>query len=190
MKKPYIILSVLIFAVIGFFVLRFYSFSLGLVRAGLNPHDVEVIEHSHDRVINEFKVIKTSSEKHEIVLALVAKDSMGFWRVKDVNEATSIRPNLVEIAWTRSVGTIITRIFTPTDNPIFVEDEWHYAYYGTNAIKLIEFLPRQIPYNITVNIRQAGQKFWIHLISFTEPDVLSNIDIEALLKENKCIPSE
>ncbi|MDK2902185.1 MAG: hypothetical protein PWQ93_104, partial [Clostridiales bacterium] len=102
MKKSHIILLILIFTIIGFFVLRSYSFSLGLVRAGLNPRDVEVIEHSHDRVINEFKVIKTSSEKHDIVLALVAKDSMGFWKVKNTNEATSIRPNLVEIAWTRS----------------------------------------------------------------------------------------
>ncbi|MDK2903106.1 MAG: hypothetical protein PWQ93_1025, partial [Clostridiales bacterium] len=97
-----------------------------------------------------------------------------------------------EIAWTRSIGTIISRVFipTPADDPIFVEDEWHYAYYGTNAIKLIEFLPGQIPCNVVMNIRQAGEKFCIHLITFADPAVISNINIEALLKENKCIPSE
>ncbi|MCX7884855.1 MAG: hypothetical protein N2448_07495 [Caloramator sp.] len=79
--------------------------------------------------------------------------------------------------------------FTHTENAIF-ENEWYYAYYGTNAAKLIELLPGQIPDNVTVNIRQAGQKFWIHLISFSEPDVISNINIEALLKKNKCIPSK
>ncbi|MBZ4646474.1 MAG: hypothetical protein PWR27_1432 [Petroclostridium sp.] len=185
MKKSHIILLlVLIFAVIGFFVLQSCSFSLALVRAGLNIGDVEDIEHSYDSVMKEFKVIKTSSKKHEIVLALVTKDSMGFWEVKKTSEATSVRPNLVGIAWIRSAGA---KRFTHTENAIF-ENEWHYVYYGTNAAKLIEFIPGQIPCNVTVNIRQAGQKFWIHLISFSEPDVISNINIEALLKENKCIP--
>jgi|GEM_PF-635573 len=185
-KSQIILLFVLIFLVIGFFVLQTYSLSLGLVRAGLNPGDVETIEHSYDSVMKEFKVIKTSSKEHEIVLALVNKDSMGFWKVKNTSEATSARPNLVEIAWMRDAGA---RRFTHTENAIF-ENEWHYAYYGTNAAKLIEFLPGQIPDNVAVNIRQAGQKFWIHLISFSEPEVISNINIEALLKENKCITSE
>jgi len=186
MKKTYIILLVLIFAVMCFFVLQTHSFSLGLVRVGLNPGDVETIEHSYDSVMKEFKVIKSSSKQHEIVLALVTKNSMGFWNVKKTSKATPARPNLVEIASMRNAGA---KRFTHTENAIF-ENEWHYAYYGTNADKLIEFLPRQIPDNVTVNIRQAGQKFWIHLISFSEPDVISNINIEALLKENKCIPSE
>ena len=187
MKKLHIILLlVLIFAVIGFFFLQANSFSFALVRAGLNPGDVETIEHSYDSVMKEFKVIKTSSKKHEIVLALVAKDSIGFWKVRNAREASPIRPNLVGIAWMRSAGA---KRFTHTENAIF-ENEWHYAYYGTNAAKLIEFLPGQIPDNVAVNIRKAGRKFWIHLISFSEPDVISNINIEALLKENKCIPAE
>ncbi|WP_039767798.1 hypothetical protein [Caldicellulosiruptor sp. F32] len=94
MKKSHIILLlILIFAVIGFFVLQSCSFSLALVRAGLNMGDVEDIEHSYDSVMKEFKVIKTSSKKHEIVLALVTKDSMGFWEVKKTSVNVNIKMN-------------------------------------------------------------------------------------------------
>lgn len=70
------------------------------------------------------------------------------------------------------------------------QKEWHNAYYGTNATKLIEFLPGQIPENVAVNIHQAGQQFWIHLVTYGEPEVLSKINIEKLLKENKSISSK
>lgn len=186
MKKSRIVLWILIIAVIVFIVLQTCSFSLGLIIAGLDPDDVEVIEHSYDRVMKEFKVIKTSSKEHEIVLALIIKDFMGFWKVEYASEAIAVRPNLAEIAWMRRAGA---KRFAHMEDAKF-EFEWHYTYYGTNAIKPIEFLPGQIPDNVTMNIHQAGQKFWIHLITFSEPKVISKMNIEALLKENKCIPSE
>jgi len=185
MKKSHIV-WVLIFIVIVFLVLRACSFSLGLIISGLDPGDVEVIEHSYDRVMKEFKVIKTSSKEHEIVLALITRNSIGFWKVRNTSEATAVRPYLVEIAWMRHAGA---KRFTHMENAKF-EFEWHYAYYGTNATKLIEFLPGQIPENVAVNIRQAGEKFWIHVITYSEPEVISKLNIEALLKESKCIPSE
>lgn len=182
-KSNIITLSVAILAVVCFFIIRAYSFSLALRMSGLNPGDVEEIEHSYDSIMKEFKVIKTSSKKKEIVLALMARDSIGFWKVKYTNEATPIRPNLVSIVWIRDAGT---KRYTYKEN-VISENEWHYVYYGTNASKLIEFLQGQIPNNVTVNIRQSGQKFWIHLISFSEPDVISSINIEELLKTNNCI---
>ena len=142
------------------------------------------IEHSYDSHIKKFKVIKISSGKNEIVLAIAAKTPMGLWKVIDTNEGTSVRSNLVEIVWIRGGGA---KRYIHTENAVF-ENEWHYAYYGTNAKKLIEFSSGQIPENVTVNVRQAGQKFWIHFISFAEADVLNSINMEAILKENGSIP--
>lgn len=65
--------------------------------------------------------------------------------------------------------------------------EWHMLYYGNNAIKLIEFLPGQIPENVAIDIRQAGNIYSIHLINFGDPYVLPNIDIYSLLLEAGCI---
>lgn len=61
-------------------------------------------------------------------------------------------------------------------------------YSGNNALKLIEFTPGQIPDNVTVNIQQAGESYWIHLITFAEPDVLNSIDMKSILQDNQCIP--
>jgi len=41
-----------------------------------------------------------------------------------------------------------------------------------------------------VNFTRAEEKFRIQLIMFSEPDMLKEINIESLLKENKCIPFE
>lgn len=187
MKKiKFIIPLVFLILIVGIFIIQTNGFSLALIRAGFNTNDVEVIEHSYDSTIGEFKVIKTSSKKHNIILAWMSRDSFGFWKVIMTNDATTVMPNLVQIAWMRGAGA---KRFTHTENAIF-ESEWHNAYYGTNATKLIEFLPGQIPENVAVNIRQAGQQFWIHLVTYGEPEVLSKINIEKLLKENESISSK
>lgn len=187
MKKKYLVLLlILLLGVIAFLGFKLNSFSFSLIRKGYNPNDVDAIEHSFDSNKEEFKVIKTSSKNNEIVLAIITKNSMGFWNVTKTTEATSVSPNMASIAWIRGGGA---KRFAHTSNAIF-EHEWHYVYYGTNAISLIEFLPGQIPENVTVNIQQAGEQFLIHFITFAEPDVLNSINVETLLKDNKCIPTE
>ena len=70
------------------------------------------------------------------------------------------------------------------------ETEWHMAYYGDNAIDLIQFHPGQLPHNVTVNIQQAGKIFWVHVITYDDAKTFNSIDIPSLLLENKCIPQE
>lgn len=184
--KIKLVLSVLLLGVIAFFIFKINSFSFSLMRSGYNQNNVQTIEHSFDSNKEEFKVIKTNSKNKEIVLAIITKNSMGIWNVTKTTESTSVNPNIASIAWINGGGA---KRFLFTSDPTF-EHEWHYVYYGTNAVKFIEFLPGQIPENVTVNIQQAGVQFWIHIISFAEPEVLNSISVENLLKENKCIPSE
>lgn len=190
MKKTCIVvISIIAIVIIAFGIFRTNSFSFAIRRAGLNPYDVIPLESSIDANGNEFRIIKTSSDKQEIVLAYMEKNRMGFWSVAyyspppHPSEETSWDTKLVSIGWMKPAGI---KRYDAAEDPIF-ETEWHQLYYGNNAIKLIEFLPGQIPDNVAVNIRQAGNEYSIHLIHFGNPDILNNIDMHSLLLEAKCI---
>jgi hypothetical protein len=167
-------------------IIRANSFSIALRRAGLNPNHVTTIEHSFDSDKQEFKVIETSSKDNKLILAIVTKNRLGFWSISNIRGDGTANPHFASIAWVKGGGF---KRFSPTEDSVF-QNEWHYAYCGDNATKQIEFLPGQIPENVTVNIQQGGSKFWIHVISFAEPEVLNAFDVKALLEENKCIPAE
>lgn len=186
MKKLYFITAtLLIFALIISLIIWHESYSLALIREGLNPKDVFTIEHSFDSNKKEFKVIKTSSKDNKNKLAILTKNNLGMWNISSTSEDARETPSLIRIGWIRGAGA---RRYEYSENASF-ENEWHIAYYGNNATKLIEFLPGQIPENVTVNIRQAGKEFWIHMVSFAEPNALNNVDIDEILVKNQCISS-
>ncbi len=119
-------------------------------------------------------------------MAIITKNNLGFWTITSKSGKVAANPNLISIGWIRGGGA---KRFIYTENAEF-ENEWHIAYYGNKATKLIYFLPGQIPENVTVNIQQAGELFWIHIITFANPDVLNSIDIQTLLIKNQCITVE
>lgn len=187
-KTCIVIISILTIVIIVCSILRMNSFSLALRRAGLNPYDVIPLESDFDANGDEIKIIKSSSDKQEIVLVYMVKNKMGFWSVgyqspnpHPEGELDEIQP--VYIGWMGPAGTKWYNI--GGDTPF--EMEYHLLYYGNNAIKLIEFLSGQIPNNVAVNIQQAGNEYSIHLIHFDVPDVFNNINMPSLLLEAKCI---
>ncbi len=178
---------VLILGLVVFFILRAFSFPLALRMSGLNPRVTDRIEHSFDANGREFRVIKTESRDGGINLVLLTRNGLGFWCMESQSSNDGQPgPWPVSIGWIRSGGA---KRFDFEENATF-ENEWHLAYYGNNAIKKIEFLPGQIPENVTVNIQQAGAVFSIHVVSFAEPDVLNRFNVPDLLIENHCIPAE
>lgn len=50
-------------------------------KSGFNPHDIEVLESDFHANGDEIKIIKTSSNKQEIVLVYMVKNKIGFWSV-------------------------------------------------------------------------------------------------------------
>ncbi|WP_163193569.1 hypothetical protein [Clostridium thermarum] len=182
-KKEIAIVAIILIG-IAFLIIRANSFSIALRRAGLNPNYVRTIEHDFGTNDEEFKVIETSSKDSKITLAIVTKNKLGFWKVSSFRGDDRVDPHFTSIAWVKGGGF---KRFSPTGGTV-IEHEWHYAYCGDNAIKEIEFLPGQIPENVTVNIQQGDSKFLVHVISFAEPEVLNGFDVKALLEENKCIP--
>ena len=189
MKKACIIvISILVIGIIVFNIFRMNSLSLALRKAGFNPYDVKHLESDFDANGDEIKIIKTSSNKQEIVLVYMVKNKMGFWSVGywAPNQHPDGEPQETQpvcISWMKPAGIKWYNI----DGNTISEIEWHLLYYGNNAIKLIEFLPGQIPDNVAVNIQQAGNEYSIHLIHFGDPDVFNNIDMHSLLLEAKCI---
>ena len=188
MKKVHrIILAIFISVILILFVIRENSFSFSLIRHRLGAFNYDPIVHSFD-ISNryEYKVIRTGSSDSDIVLAFLRKNKFGFWKVYDYKENTE-NSNLVNIKWFTSGGA---KSYNHDEKPVF-EQEAHIIYYGKNAKKSIQFFPGQLPDNATVNIRQAGDKFMIHIITFSANlDAFNNLDMNNILKNNNCIPAD
>lgn len=168
-----IILSVIILAAIIFIVIRGNSFKMALKNEGLGVGTVHTtIEHAFDANGQEFKVIQTTTEKEEMAVAIVTKNKWGFWEVTSC-DVESADLGYARVGWIQNAGMF--------------QFEWHMVYCGNNAIKTIEFSEEHIPSNVTVNIQQTEEYYQIHVISFAEPEVLSELDVMSILKENKFI---
>lgn len=181
-KKRIIIIVAVAVCLIVFFVLQANSLSFSMRAAGLETDDVKLVEALDIDLDQEFKVLQTEKETGELVLVRMVKNKLGFWEVADLNSANSSERNnnYVSIAWVKDAGI---KRFTHTETPVF-EYEWHYVYCGYNAKEKIEFLPEQIPNNVTVNIQQAGEYYLIHVVTFADPDTNSSFPVWDILKEN------
>lgn len=189
MKKPVsrllIILVILNFSFVCFALLYANSLSLALLAAGLRADDLHEVEgptrRADDRV---FCVVQTSTEEDEPALALLVRNRIGFWTVENVETISSGGPfQWVSTTWILDAGGWQFDSVDGGKN----HWEWHFAYYGVNAVALLELLPGQIPENVTVNIQQQGNRYWIHVISFEESGENASFDIISLLEENGCI---
>jgi hypothetical protein len=152
---------------------------------GLRADDLHEVEEptrrADDRV---FCVVQTATTDEEPALALLVRNKIGFWTVENTCIANSDAPDQwVSMAWVLDAGGWRFDSADEGRN----HWEWHCAYYGVNAVALVELLPGQIPENVTVNIQQQGNRYWIHVISFEESGENASFDIISLLEENGCI---
>ena len=183
------VVAVLLVAVIVFFVLQANSFSLMLQNAGLQTDHVTYIlkqgvtEGPIERR-NRVYTVFLAETKPGVVPALVyaEKNYWGFWYIEEIviaeNEGDS-----VSIYWTNQA---FHKRFDLNSEPIF-EWEVQRAYCGSNAIKLIEIDPEQLPPNTAINIQQSGNIYRIHTVSYVSGETTPTIDFEAILRENGCI---
>ena len=186
MKKTvflWVCVMVVVLAAI-FLLVRGNSLSLALRQVELDPGSLHVIHRGWDANGQEYQVLQTANSTGSLALVRCSRNVPGFWRVEDCNPVKDGERNYAQIGWMESGGV---KRFIHTESPVF-ETEWHFAYSGNNALKLIELAPEQIPDNVTVNIQQAGALYWIYVISFAEPDVLNQFDVIGILRENGCIP--
>ena len=118
-------------------------------------------------------------------MAIMTKNSSGVWNISNLDVEEPKKSKVVSVGWTQDGGL---RRFVDTEDVNFGQ-EWHFAYCGDNAIQKVELQKGQIPENVTVNIQQAGNLYWIHVISFADSDVINdfNANLIGVLEENGCI---
>ena len=187
LKKKFIfLLSSVVLLIACFFIVRRLSFTISLYRSGFITSDYKEIEHSYDDMHGEFKVIQTETKSGKLAIVLLEKDKFGFWNVAYSFNAPDSQTNLASFFYFRK--PIMNSFISPQDYDLRLE--WNHILYGTNAINLVEFKPGQIPEKVTVNIQQAGNKYWIRFITYSGTDTFNPFDtekIQKLLKENNCI---
>jgi len=179
--------SVAVVLLLIFLILRGNSYAMSLRFIGLDPSTVHVVEQNcYDLEGKEFKVIQANSTTGDIGLAMVSKNEFGFWSVVQYRLSNAgVQPDFTSMAWVQPGGV---KTFDHGADSTF-EQEWHYAYCGSNATELIFFREEQIPRNVTVNIQQAGATYWVHVISYADEAVIRDFDVQAALIENGCIPA-
>ena len=182
-RKYFFLLFSVVLLIVCFFIARRLSFTISLHRSGFTTSDYEEIEHNYDRILGEFKVIQTETKNGQLAIVLMKKDKLGFWNVDYSNKAIDSKSNFIEFSFIRN--TSIKR-YDAMENGI-IEHEWNYIYFGTDAIQSIRFKPEQIPENIIFNIDQFHNKYCIHLTTYSDPDIIGDLDVEKILVENNCI---
>lgn len=184
-----VVVAVLILACIVFFVLQANSFPMMLRSAGLNTGTVTYIveqgvaQGEIDKWDKAYTVFLSQTMPGGIpALVYAEKNFWGFWYIEDIVIAEE-EGDSVSLYWTNPT---FFRRYDPNSEPIF-EREVQRAYCGSNAIKLIEIEPEQLPPNTAINIQQAGNIYRIHTVSYVSGETTPTIDFEAILRQNGCI---
>ncbi len=184
-KSVIILFSIAAVLICAFFLLRGFSFQLAL---GLKGYDTEtaVFFHGFDSQRREYQVIQTENREGSPAILQMKKGALGFWRVVHSREGASPQDKMLLSFWFGDTKLRSGPNLIP-GQPVVSESEAHYAYYGENAVGLIEFRPGQLPEHTAVSIQQAGERYWIHLILFTEDVSSADMDLFGILLENGCI---
>lgn len=162
-----------------------FSLQLALLFSGYDTDNITYIEYrgldANNEVISVFQTTKGNGS--ELALIEARKNWLGFWSItRQYATEADIGIHNTQLVWTYPSRV---RRFAAEDVPIF-ERVYHYAYCGRDATALIEFTAGQIPENATVNIRQAGEYYLIHIITSSDSGGI-NLDVISMLSENGCI---
>ncbi len=168
--------------VIGFVVARQTSLERALRHVGYDTAYDELFagfDNNDDRNL----VLRVHSDAQPLALATATQNKAGFWALTPHTTDAESDSHQVACGWMRSDGW---RQPDLTRDPTF-GNEWHLFYCGDNATGPVAFLPGQLPEGVAASIRQSGSDFSIHLVSFGEPEVLNEVDMQALLLAAGCI---
>ena len=182
-KRFTLILVAVAIATISYIVCYSNSYALALVLENMNRNETAILKAGFDSNGDEYRVvISRSSSSNEVALIRLCKNSIGLWRIANIENERNPETGLLTIGGIDASGV---RRFSVLDDPTF-EFEIYNIFHGNNAIKPIELSPKQLPNNVTMSIRQAGEEYTIILFCYGNPESL-NIDLHKLLIESKSI---
>lgn len=125
------------------------------------------------------KVVQTTADG-QLALVRLSRSPVGIWYIS--GERTGSPNSWAKLGWLSGEGSRYYDQIQGLNGATAV----HQVYCGSNAIAPIKFLPGQIPENVTVNIQQQGEMFWIYIVSF-DSDATGSFSPYDLLVENGCI---
>ena len=172
------IITVLILAFL-FFINTNMSFNWALRSNNLLTTG-NIIHESTNLNGSEIIIFQTSErESGYPTIVHLTRNSIGLWYIDTLLEP-SLEYNIISTGWIESVA------LNTFDAVISNYFEWHNVYYGNNAIqKISDDLLEFIPSGISVRTWQSENEFFIHLTSsFGRYDLLNNLDLKTILREN------
>ena len=155
------------------------GFAAALEAADLNGYvqDIEKLDMYQGQ---EFRVFQGTTKDGKPVLARAEKKEDGLWEIVTVKTLPREKGRM-EMSWVKDAGE---RRYSRWDKAV-QEKEWHYVYYGNDAVKAVELRPEQLPKNTAVSIRQEGEIYLVHVVIYGEAGFL--LSIGEALEENGCV---
>ena len=129
-----------------------------------------------------FQIAISRDANNDVKLARISRNSFGIWSADLIigEEHRSPECGAILIIW---VSSERLKYYYPTEGIRSVLES-NVLFQGNNAVRLIEFLPGDLPDNVTAGIRQSGSDYLIHFISFAGFEAFNNFDIGGFLLIN------
>ena len=181
-KKTYTLFIIIGLLIILSTIIYCNNYSITLLRAGISKNNVKIIKAGIDANDNEYQILLSNNNYDDYSFFHLIRNNMGIWRVTHKESSRHPVTGLLNYGGIKICGI---KRFSVNDDPIFISESFQ-LFHGNNAIKLIEFLPGQLPYNTAVNIWQAGKEYTISLIHYGDANNF-NIDMYKLLMDARCI---
>lgn len=179
-NKRNTMISLIVIFLLLFLFIRSQSFSLALFFKGYHKGSIQYFDQTYDANEDEMKVLTSTSNDKNIIILHMTKSKLGFWQERRSIDVKDPSTGISSYQWVHPAGS---RRYPFGLNGQF-EWETHSLYCGSNAVKLIEFKPGQLPENVTVNVQQAGELYFIHLISYADLNIINDLDIPNILLDN------
>lgn len=155
------------------------GFAAALEAAGLNEivFDIEELDSYQGQV---FRVFQGTTKEGKPALVRAEKNDSGLWEIVTLRTLAKEKGR-IEISWVKAAGE---RRYSRWDEAV-QEKEWHYAYYGNDAVKAITLKAEQLPKNAAVSIWQSGEAYRIHVVVYGEGGFV--LSVGEALEENGCV---
>lgn len=158
------------------------AFAAMLEEAGLKQDGVRYLKELGFDMGCQFKVFQTTAQDGTLVLAYAEKsEDSGAWEITRSESSAEGMP-YISFMW---FGGRQTRKYNRWDTEV-VEQEYHYAYCGNDAVTDIRLRPEQLPENAAVNIRQEGSFYLIHVALYSTGG-MPQVSVREALEENGCV---
>lgn len=174
-KWIFVVFALVVVLLAVFFILQANSMTLALRSNDLKTDACYIEQPYMDDGIC-YAILQTYTDDGTLALVQAKKNVIGFWTVSKV----MTNQKYVSLTWLK-----VHDASQRTDYKLESDGrhEWHYVCCGNDATGIIELSNQMLPENTTVSIRQTGQEYTVHIISFDNAG-LGDFSLRQILLDN------